>query len=275
MIRVGVIGSNGFIGRNLSSRLISMGFDVSAFYNTRKDFIPKECKLLNIEDTEYFNLDFDVVFITVGSFQSLYTERIKQLLEVSRLLDSINFRKLILISSTSVYGSHEESICVDSSYNCPSEYGQSKLAFEFITNRFPLVVTLRFTYVYGFGMHINSLIPRWIFSAKSQNEIIVFGDGSRKQDYLNIADAINYCLAALEIEERSVFLCATGKSLSNLELANIIRIHYPSCKLITQGSDVTYSQSFNIDRTSLILPDFIPLNEGITQLISDYEAINL
>ena len=276
-MKIGVIGANGFIGSHLSSRLLLEGHEVTAFYNTNKEFIPGSCRLIKVGDSDQSQLDFDVIYISVGSHQILYKERVNQMIQVSHLLDKFKFKRLILISSVSVYGSHRDIISCESSYNSPDDYGLSKLAFEYLINKYDKVVTLRFTYVYGFGMHSRSLVPLWIDSAKNKSEIVVYGDGSRKQDYLSVDDAVAYCLAALNISSKEVFICATGQSFTNLELANIIKNQFSNCKLLFNGNDTTSSQVFNIQKSIDILTvkEFITLNNGIEQMINDHEGVDL
>lgn len=234
---IGVVGANGFVGRSLCEKFISNGIDIVAFYNKDSSLIPENCKKYSI--TEIYDVrGIDILIISIGSHASKYEEFISHLLILNSIICKLNFKKIIFISSVSVYGENNNTVSVNSCYNNPSSYGLSKICQEFIIKSFKDYTIIRPTYIYGNGMNENSLLPFWIKSAKENREIAVFGDGKRKQDYLHIDDLTDLCLfSVLKPINNNIVIAATGNSISNIEIANYISSCVPDLKIKFMDSD--------------------------------------
>ncbi len=126
--------------------------------------------------------------------------------------------------------------------------------------------------IISFGNN-NSFIPNIITQARN-NEITILGDGSRKQDYLHIEDAVNLLIKSSLYENNDIFLGATGLSFSNLEIANLLKQHNKDLVIRYIGEEKGHSLFFNPSETWNKL-DFHPrvsISEGITKMW--YENIN-
>jgi dTDP-D-glucose 4,6-dehydratase len=113
----------------------------------------------------------------------------------------------------------------------------------------------------------NSLIPTWIKSALESQSITVLGNGNRTQDYIHISDLLHICDQAFQ--ENNTILAATGQSISNLELANLICDNLPST-IKFEGVDDSPSFKFKTDLSF----SFKDISQGIKELI-EYEVSNL
>lgn len=69
----------------------------------------------------------------------------------------------------------------------------------------------------------DTLLKRWIFSAKSGNKILVSGSGGRSQDFVASVDiAKAYQTALKRVEINGTFNIASGTPISMLRLAQLI-----------------------------------------------------
>ena len=228
-----VIGANGFLGSSVVNCLLEIGVDVYAVHNGRTDNVDGRAKECSVDDFLKSGVEPDVIFHAAGNYACTH----EQLLEINDVLRKISKEKapskIVYVSSSNVYGAHgESSISEGSAFNNPGLYALSKIAGEFTVAAHDRYAILRLTYLYGKGITNSSFLPRIVKNAVENKEIVLFGEGERKQDYLHIDDAVKFCIAA-NLKGNAVLLGATGISVSNREVAEII------CSLT--GAVVTYT----------------------------------
>lgn len=254
-MNIGVIGANGFIGRNLCLKYIQLGHKVYAFYKTNYESIPKECVLcptqkFPVMEWSYMS-DLDCLFVSMGNYYSSHRDFLNQLSLLQTFGIKLRYKKLIFISSTAVYGEHKDTINVNSSYNNPREYGMAKLAQEFLIMLTENYTIIRPTYIYGTGMDKKSLLPILLKAAITDKKITIIGNKDRCQDYLHIDDLTELCYKiSIKNNNHSMVLAASGKSITNIELANMICKCLPDTTLSFE--DGMYSPSFNFYITDTI-----------------------
>lgn len=269
-----VFGANGFLGSALVNRLVH-NTDVLAVYNNSTNRINSKAKLIHISNIHKIkNEKISTIFYSVGNYSSSFKDLFYNNVE---LLNSvINFfkdSKIVFISSTSVYGNNFDIISENSAFNNPSIYGLSKIAGEFITQNAIRYSIVRLCYIYGANLNNNSFIPNIINQAKS-NEIILFGEGKREQDYLHIDDAVNILIKSSVYDQNDIFLAATGKSYSNHYIANILKQQKNDIKIHFSGIESGSSFHFNPEATfnKLQFKPEVPIEDGIKKMW--YESIN-
>ena len=246
-----VIGANGFLGSNLINKLIDKGHKVTGVFNQNKSRVNPLAITVSFEDIKKLDAqEFDFIFYASGSFSSSYDQLIKiNCLDLKMISDYFNTAKLIYISSINVYGDVSETIREDTSFNNPNTYGLSKIAGEFIARNHPKFAIIRPCYLYGPKLDNRSFLPGLIDQVKAKSEIVLFGQGSREQDYLYIDDASELCYLAAINDGNDIFLGATGKSYSNQYIANLIRMEDPSVKLTNMGQEFGKSIYLNPENT--------------------------
>lgn len=247
-MNIGIVGANGFVGRNLCSNFLHKNANVFAYYNANYSLIPNGCNIISLKSD--LDQKLDCLIIAIGGHSSDHEEFVRQFDVIFMLLRKMTFKKLIFISSVAVYGQHDKTIFIDSCFNNPNLYGRSKLAQEFIISSVQDYLIIRPTYLYGDGMEKNSLIPIWIDDALNKKEILIYGNGERKQDYLHIDDLCRLCWQAIlsNVKNRTL-LVASGVSISNFDLATNIIDRVPNSELRFLGVDKSSSFVFDISLT--------------------------
>jgi nucleoside-diphosphate-sugar epimerase len=132
--------------------------------------------------------------------------------------------KIIYISSVSIFGLNAE-LVTETSLDCPvSTYSISKLWAEKIILQNKNNYIIRFSSLYGNEIKENTLIPNYCNQALNNQIIDVWGDGTRKQNYIHIEDAISLIEKVIAFDGIINFpiLGVSNKEYSNLEIAQIV-----------------------------------------------------
>lgn len=246
-----VIGASGFLGSTIAATFLRQPDNqVTGAYHTSKDKVPAGCVPISMADLETLDDKFNIVVLATGNFslppKELIDSNVILCDRVSRYFPSA---KLIYISSVAVYGNHKDTMNENSPFNQPSFYGLSKLAGETIIQTHNRYAILRLSYLYGQNMPAVSFLPIIINKAKKERKLTLFGHGERLQDYLHVQDAADMCVAAGNYDKNAIFLGATSHSLSNLQVAKMIKAYLPDLQIEFKGDDTAPWFKFDNSQT--------------------------
>ena len=225
-MKILVTGGAGFIGRNLVSRLLSDGHEVTIYdnFSSSKKEPVGAAKIIegDIRDAD------DVARAMKGSNTVFHLAAIKEIRNVDEdLIYNTNFigskvvfeaakeqgAKVVFASSAAVYG--EAKLCREADECRPTnQYGKSKLKAEKLCGGF----VARLFNVYGPNGHgvVNTfcrLIPKY-------EPVTVYGHGTQTRDFIYIDDVVNALVTGLQLE--GVYNVGTGKETSVLEVADMV-----------------------------------------------------
>jgi UDP-glucose 4-epimerase len=248
-MRTLVVGASGFLGRSIAALMVARGAEVWGTYRTRPQRLPSGCRPAELKELNRLPA-MDQVVVAAGN----HALSIPDLIEVNAGLTSevsamFPEAKMLFVSSIAVYGKQSIVISEDTCCQDPTPYGIAKLAGEVIARRHERFAIVRPTYLYGPGMPANSFIPAIIRNALDHGAITLYGRGERAQDYLHVTDAAELCARALDNAANGIYLGASGKSLTNLEVARIVQGQVPGSRIEFAGDDNASSFRFNADRT--------------------------
>lgn len=275
-MKVLIVGANGFLGNEITKQCLTLGWEVSGVYNKSQENIPFKCKKIQVSSLTSLKEDFDIVFIAAGNFTLSHAELIEtNVLTTHRVSQLFKSANLVFVSSIAVYGVHKEIIDENSSFIKPTMYGLAKIAGEFIASSHTSFSIVRLTNLYGAGMITKSFIPTIINDALKKG-MITLKNNTRVHDYLSSVDAANLCIKAGLSKVNGIYLGATGKSISNPEVAKIIQ-KLTGCKLNFQLTDNSPSYSFDPEKTmkELNWRAGRSIREDLEELVKFYESSNL
>ena len=198
-------GGEGFIGRNIISRIRDLGGEAYSL-----DISGKPDFKISITDRRKFNeinKKFDGIFhlAAVTSPPQFETNPDKGLrVNVNGTYNVLDFarkhgvNKVVLASSSAIYGDSRE-IAVESKYpdRYQNLYPVTKIVNELFSRHFSLrkevdCVSLRYFNTYGPGENTKgayaSPISKFISSALKGKDIEVFGDGTQSRDFIYVKD---------------------------------------------------------------------------------------
>lgn len=239
-----VTGCAGFIGSNLTDRLLDLGYEVigidcftdyyersikeanisNALKNTSFKFI--ECDMSKMDgfpEVDYvFHLAAQAgVRASWGKSFEIYTrnniEATQKLLEFYKYQD---IQKFAYSSSSSVYGDADLPMKENSLLKPISPYGASKLAAEnlcylYWKNYNVPTVSLRYFTVYGPRQRPDMAIHKFIKAILNGDQITIYGDGTQTRDFTYVQDVVNAnILAAKGRVEGEIFNIGGGNRIT-------------------------------------------------------------
>lgn len=269
-----VFGSTGLIGAHLIERLLRDGHNVIGVSRGKsKNSIGSKKYhhvLMDISKKEDFSKihgQFDVVFNMAAHIATGYsTDDATKCLLVNAIgiLNILEFmvkrriKRLIHSSSVTVYGRPKRRVAYEDSPLSPIiVYGVSKLTAEKYCNMFSTlhdlkITMLRYASVYGPGLTQYTALPIFIGKAQKNEDIFLYGDGTRSQDYVYVDDVIEANILASKNNVSGVFNIGSGNKTTMTELAETIvdvfssksKIHYDPAKSqeFSIGIDITKAE---------------------------------
>lgn len=258
-----ITGGCGFIGSNLTKKLIKQGSNIIIYdnysvcscedylsdYNIKliKGDIKNKNKVLkntkNIDAIVHlaahssvlesikkpeFNIDTNII----GTFN---------LLEAAR---ENNINKFIMASSNAAVGENIPPINENSPVAPLSPYGSSKLAGEGLCSAYYhsyniKANALRFANAYGpNSIHKTSVVAKFIKRIINNKKINIYGDGKQTRDFIHVNDIVQAIILALDSNKGGeVYQVATQKETSINELVNVLK------DISNKNFDVNYTNS--------------------------------
>jgi UDP-glucose 4-epimerase len=273
-----IIGINGFLGRNIATLLAQKNTAFDGVFHKNTEKIPKGfTNLYVIDDILAIKNDYDRVylcssFIPYNNFDTPSKEFITANIELVNLIANHFWdSKIVFASSVAVYGNN--TFTNENGYFAnPNLYGLSKIAGESIIKNLPNHAIIRFSSLYGAGMTDKTFLPKIIQQAIQNQKMVIYGNGSRQQDYFHIEDAANLCIKAALATENNIFLGVQGNSISNLQIAKYIQEQLPNVEIEYKGEDNSPSFQYNNDFTKQKL-DFVPQKNIKTELIKLFQKL--
>ena len=304
MINVAIIGSNGFIGRHLTQRLLKER-DTSLFLFGRSDEGYSEAgtsyKKIDFFDKESLTRDFkniDLVYYLVSETIPA-TSWIDPNIEIQKNLNPfINFlevisklkvKKIAFVSSAgTVYGATSGKVQEDSDKKPFSPYGIIKLAMENFLNYYKAKYNMeydiyRVSNVYGEGQNTGKglgLINTFLEKILLENKVEIFGDGASTRNYIYVKDVAELLTHSLRsLQSSDIYNISSNSTLSINEVVAIMK------KMVDENFDVIYKESRQSDNSYIdlintkILTNFNKFNftaieEGIEKTYHSLKAIH-
>ncbi len=251
-------GVAGFIGSSLAEKLLEENFKVVGI-DCFTDYYSKNIKeknLINCLKNKHFTfiqkniLELDLEPI-IKNNQFLFHQAAQpgvraswgkqfkiyvkdNIMTTQKILESAkkekNLEKIILASSSSVYGNQEGKMIEESTLTKPiSPYGATKLAAENLGNlyaeNFDLpVISLRYFTVYGPRQRPDMAFSKFIRSNIKKKEIGIFGDGTQIRDFTYISDIVEANILAMNSSsKKGIFNIGGGSTHSVNQVLEIIK----------------------------------------------------
>jgi len=283
IMKVFIIGSSGFIGKNLQSYLSTKkNFEVTGFSS-------KDCNLLEFEQVkkamQKADSDTSIIFCAAISRieEDSWNTMQKNILMMHNFLSSIadkKVRSIIFFSSSDVYGLPAANLPITES-TLPEPkgyYGISKLISEKMLGfKLPLstpATILRLPGVFGKGDNYQSIIGQFTKKMMSKQAITLNNNGNTKRDYVEVEDLCRIIEHFLSQPYNGVVNIATGKSKPLKEITSIIAKELkakPEINLSETKNDRTSDLAFDNSKLKKLCPGIKlkELEQGIKKYVRD------
>jgi UDP-glucose 4-epimerase len=260
MAKVGVTGGAGFIGSNLTRRLISEGHDVVVFDDLSTGLISNvdqsNCTFINASITDHQTLhsalrDCQTIFHLAArgsvprsiknpvATHAVNATGTLNVLEVARASGA----HVIFSSSSSVYGRNMQLPKDESMWLGPmTPYAASKLAAEGYVQSYASAyevptTLLRFFNVFGPRQRPDheyaAVLPKWIWLAMQGKAIDVYGDGSASRDFTYIDTVLDIAMTAMNerVLTEGAMNLAYGNRIFLSDTIEMLRKHFPDVQV--------------------------------------------
>lgn len=270
MLRVLILGGNGFIGKNLADMLVNKGEFVTSF-DLQMPIKPRNgvCYVAGdfFDDSvlEKYTDEIDIVFhcictINPGNSETKYLQGYeKDFIQTVKLIEIIKRKKIKLVflsSGGTVYGKQEIMPISEECITMPiNHYGNLKVCIENTIRIFNQLdgtnmKIARIANPYGPGQDYGKgvgFIDAVLKCGMGNQTLKVWGEGNVIRDYIYISDA---CEMLYEIAVYSgkteIFNIGTGEGKSQKDIINIAKKWFPQLK-------IEYLEARNIDASKNIL----------------------
>jgi ADP-L-glycero-D-manno-heptose 6-epimerase len=250
-MKILVTGGLGFIGRNITERLVKDGHEVTVVASGSEPHIPGVHKVLymSLEGIHWPEVyGKDVVFHLMANNDTLCNDEHEMLR--ANLYGPIKLfcaardggcRKFIYASSTAIYGASPAPYIEGETEIKPlNAYGRSKQMFDSFAEKFAdekecSITALRYCNVYGPGEDRKrkrmSMIGQLIRQMKTKQPVL-FRDGEQKRDWVYVKDVVEANMLAMRVSQRehkwNVYNIGSGVATTFNEIVKLISNHVPT-----------------------------------------------
>jgi len=203
---VTILGSEGFVGKNLS-KILESKFDLtcSDILENGSGINYVKSDVRELDNLKKVLKDTDVIIDLVAnslisSFDQIIENARVNILGLLNILEAARFnnvKKIIFPSASSMIGFTKQNPVPESHPAVPkTAYGVTKLASEHYFRIYKELygidfVIFRFFNIYG-PHQLNGLIPSLIFRMQKNEPITIFGKGDQIRDYVFVPDVANF-----------------------------------------------------------------------------------
>ncbi len=184
--------------------------------------------------------------------------------------------QVIYSSSVSVYAPTAQTLSEDSPKQPATLYGVAKLAGEqllgCLETRNVRMVSLRLSSLYASGQYQGTVLPMMVKRAIQKQDLLIFGDGTRTQDFLHCEDAARAVLLAFQKQAHGAYNIGTGTAVNMTELAQAVNAIFANgeSRLVYRPQNMENDHGIKLDiskaRRELDFQPRLQLEEGLRHL---------
>tara|TARA_B100001250_G_C19765384_1_gene774505 strand:- start:83 stop:928 length:846 start_codon:yes stop_codon:yes gene_type:complete len=229
--KIGIIGANGFVGKNLKKELEMHGHIISRI-SIRSKKLRINDNLISNDSRNKIGQEMDMIIdcstpISTNEKQADYLKEAKDFIEI---INSINFQgDYALFSSVSVYSDKENRIEAETNLKPWEDYGKSKLLKEIelkkiikSNNKNANFHILRASGILGRDMP-NTFIKRITDNAIRNKEIYIYSSDALFNCIIHIDQIIDITKKLINENESKILILGSKDPITLKELASTIK----------------------------------------------------
>lgn len=260
-----ITGANGFIGKELircfddkfaNKKIIGISYSENNYIEGNKIYS-------DYKNTAWLkdNIEIDnSIVIHTAAYIPNEREKFKEIetLEVNEKINSFVYecfkecKKIVYFSSVAVYGygyKELQNIDENSEIILKDYYAKGKYSGEKLFGKLKKNCILRLTSPYGKSKKNKNILEKIVENVAKCNEIIIYGEGNRTQDFIYIKDVCEVIYRILKNDISGTFNLGSGNVVTMMDVIQIAeKIMKKSAKLVKLDIKEENFTSVNIDR---------------------------
>ncbi|CDI06481.1 NAD-dependent epimerase/dehydratase family protein [Candidatus Nitrosotenuis uzonensis] len=237
-MRIAILGSQGFVGKNMVDYLDEK-FDVISsdtyISGTGKNYVKADAR--KFDEVKRLLKDVDIVIDLiahnlVSSFNDVIENANINIIGLLNILESCrinNVKKILFPSASSMIGTAVKNPVPETHDAFPTTpYGVTKLASEHYLRIYKELyglnfVIFRFFNIYG-PHQLNGLIPNIISRILKNQPVTIFGDGMQTRDFVYVKDVVSFFEDSIKSSraDNKILNMGTGKPTAIIDVVKII-----------------------------------------------------
>jgi len=196
--------------------------------------------------------------------------------ELVYAIEEVNtVKKMIYVSSCSVYGSGKELIDETAIVNPKTMYGVSKMRGEEHVTRLgtkmnAIIIRLGNVYGYSSSMRFDAVINKFMFESHYKNRISIHGNGRQSRSFIHVEKAVDSLEAILTKDIPSDIYNLTERNLEIYDLIDEVKDLYPSLEFIFINQHLELREQKINPETKLL--KYIPLKQtNFTEELAEFK----
>lgn len=267
-----ITGANGFLAQAVAAHLPVDWQSIALIKPGTANRVDRHTRAFDsLADLSHAIRDLTVVFHLAACIPRDYDMPNPGLLSVnvdmvSQLIAQYPQARHVYASSAAVYGIPKSlPLTINSPGHRVNRYGLSKLAGECVARQAKSHAAIRFASIIGAGMRPGSFIPAAVQAAR-EGCIHLHGDGSRRQNYVDVRDAARMCVSAASMPD-----CLLGHGIgehshTNLEVATMLA-DLTGASIVKEGVDNSPSFDYAQDEFSQRISHRSHLHETLAWMV--------
>lgn len=291
-----ITGSNGFIGKNVCEWFKRQNVNIIGLGRNKisKTQVDKyiSCNLQTddirsvVGDNEVPPLDA-VIHLASDMRREPYEKEVlaSNCIGTQRLIEFCEIQNIpvfIQLSSLPVIGKPiQHPIKEEHPVSPPTVYHITKCTQELLANyawytHHLRTISFRISAPVGIGMNPKTIFPIFVKKALLNEDIVIYGKGTRKQTYIHVSDIASAIYKGIQSNAQGVFNLSSNNLYSNYELANeCTKIIGSTSRIIYSGNNDIYDDyiwdvSIEKIKNEIGYEPKVPLDEMIFELYNYY-----
>jgi nucleoside-diphosphate-sugar epimerase len=212
-----IIGKRSYLSSNLKTNFNC--FDVISLNNFDKEKFKK--KYQNSKINLIINHFYPIYKINTKNSKIFYIESVKEILSFLNYIKDYNINKIILSSSSAIYGRNARKLDFNR-----SDYGKAKYKCEQIVKKFCKKQKCFYSICRIFNMYgekdKSSVIFKIISAIKNKKKFKLVNNGDSERDFINVQDVSEIYVKLLSINKSEIIDIGTGKSTKIKDIIDIV-----------------------------------------------------
>lgn len=196
--------------------------------------------------------------------------------ELAMAIEDSDVKKVIYLSSLSVYGTHDEPINLNTELSPRSFYGISKLKGEEHFNRLKdkkEICIIRSGNVYGFNpsIRLDAVINRFMFEANYTGRISIHGSGEQHRAFIHVDKLAQIISSILNGKMASGINNLAEHNFSVNEIVNFLKQIYPDLEYIFVNQNIRM-RDILIDNSERKLLNLLKERKDFLEELKDFKS---